>query len=116
MKIDRVIYFKTFPLGSYWEKIGMEAALSPEEDAVNAIDILRKEVERSFQEAHPNNGQVTVVKTIEEDQPKKSAEEKMIEQIEQIKEVKVLESFSLLAKNNAKIKEAYDNRLKQLTA
>lgn len=46
--------------------------------------------------------------------PVKSQEETIIEGIYSCQEIKVLESYSLIAKNNPKIQEAYDLKLQSL--
>lgn len=46
---------------------------------------------------------------------KLSPEETMINEINTCKELKVLESYRLIVKNNPKLQEAYDQKLKELT-
>lgn len=47
--------------------------------------------------------------------PKESAEQKMISAINQCSEIKVLETFKLLVKNNPAFQEAYNKRMEELS-
>jgi hypothetical protein len=115
MKIRVTGYSHTYPLGvsGQFEKAWIEADMDESDDIQTSLQFLKQQVEQFHKESNPNALTVTSVKVVEEN---KSPEEKMLAQINEIKDVKVLESFKLLASRNEKIKSAYDNRLKQLTA
>jgi len=115
MKIRINGYSHTYPLGAsgQFEKSWLEVDFEEGDDIQSNLQFLKKEIEKFHKESNPNGLTVTSVKVVDEP---KSQEEKMIEQINQINDPKVLESFRLLAKNHASIQVAYDNRLKQLTA
>ena len=53
-------------------------------------------------------------RVIEQPQTKETQEERIIKDLGTCKELKVLETYSLLAKNNPKIQEAYNLKLKEL--
>jgi len=115
MKIRINGYSHTYPLGAsgQFEKSWLEVDFEEGDDIQSNLQFLKKEIEKFHKESNPNGLTVTSVKVVDEN---KSPEEKMLAQINEIKDVKVLESFKLLASRNEKIKSAYDNRLKQLTA
>ena len=115
MKIRINGYSHTYPLGAsgQFEKSWLEVDFEEGDDIQSNLQFLKKEIEKFHKESNPNGLTVTSVKVVDEN---KSPEENMLAQINEIKDVKVLESFKLLASRNEKIKSAYDNRLKQLTA
>ena len=115
MKIRVTGYSHTYPLGAsgQFEKAWIEADMDESDDIQTSLQFLKQQVEQFHKEGNPNALTVTSVKVAEDN---KSPEEKMVAQINEIKDLKVLESFKLLASRNEKIKSAYDNRLKQLTA
>jgi len=115
MKIRINGYSHTYPLGAsgQFEKSWLEVDFEEGDDIQSNLQFLKKEIEKFHKESNPNGLTVTSVKVVDEN---KSPEEKMLAQINEIKDVKVLESFKLLASRNEKIKSAYDNKLKQLTA
>lgn len=120
MKIIKVGFSKTFPLQQYYEKIWMEAELNDEDDERQSLYALKKKVEDFFFESKG------VVEKQKEKLPFEegyvapqgtttvSREQAIINQINEVTDLKVLESFALLAKNNETIKDAYDFKLKQL--
>jgi hypothetical protein len=119
MKIRVTGYSHTYPLGAsgQFEKAWIEADFEENDDIQTSLQFLKQQVEQFHKESNPGALTVTSVKVVEE---KKSVEEKTIEQINEITDIKVLKEFSLLANNMAtkypRVKSAYDNRLKQLTA
>ena len=115
MKIRVTGYSHTYPLGAsgQFEKAWIEADIDESDDIQTSLQFLKQQVEQFHKESNPSALTVTSVKVVEDN---KSPEEKVVAQIHEITDVKVLESFKLLASRNEKIKSAYDNRLKQLTA
>ena len=119
MKIRVTGYSHTYPLGAsgQFEKAWIEADMDESDDIQTSLQFLKQQVEQFHKESNPNGLTVTTVKKIPDVlEYEKSPEEKMVAQIHEITDIKVLESFKLLASRNEKIKSAYDNRLKQLTA
>jgi hypothetical protein len=115
MKIRINGYSHTYPLGAsgQFEKSWLEVDFEEGDDIIGNLIFLKNKIEQFHKESNPNGLTVTSVKVVDDN---KSPEEKMVAQIYQITDVRVLESFKLLASKNEKIKSAYDNRLKQLTA
>jgi len=60
---------------------------------------------------HPTNGNLLVIR--EKTNPKEEAEQRMLEAINTCTELKVLETFKLLVKNNPVFQNAYNEKLKQ---
>lgn len=130
----KIGYSKTYPIlgKDQWEKIWIEDEVTgTEEDARKALYALKKQVENFHYESNKaaekqlyperfSTQYEAEIPAVLTDQPITvpimTPEEKMVKQINEITDVKVLESFKLLASRNEKIKSAYDNRLKQLTA
>src|SRR5690242_2939943 len=116
MTIDRVIYFKTFTVGMYWEKIGMEASLSEGENPKEALEIIQKQVQEFFDESHPNNGTPTTVKIVEPsgESDREGGIIALIEKCTLIPKPYGLQAYEMIANTNPKIKQAYERKLKQL--
>lgn len=115
MKIDRVLYQKVFPLGRFDnEKIGFEASIDDVENPMEAISKLRELAEETFNAAYPTGLTGTHERVIEETtNPPESRVQSIIQDISTCKELKVLESYRLIANSNPLIQEAYNNKLKQ---
>lgn len=138
MKITTVNYQKVFPLGQYInERIGVEIQVDPDESEVDAL----REAKRIVEQFHKdNNPQLYTETTVHnnsqfEDSPNapwnlrkadeqppytpKTQPHSTIEAINSCTTLKVLQEFDLIVKNMSskypEIKEAYDNKLKQLT-
>lgn len=110
----KIGYSKTYPIigKDQWEKIWIEDEVTgTEEDARKALYALKRQVESFHYES--NKAAEKEEKVIEVDV--RTPEEKMIAQINEINDIKVLESFELLAKRYPAIQAAYVNKLKQLT-
>lgn len=128
MKIIKAGFSKTFPINQYYEKVWVEAELNKGEDERKVLYDLKKKVEDFFYESkgveekqintqvknYGENGSIQRGTFEETDINPKSQEETIIEGINSATEIKVLESYALIAKNNHKIKEAYDNKLQSL--
>lgn len=100
---------ETYP--GQWIKVGMEADLSPGEDAISGLSELKMLVD-SFLKLEDK----TVIQQISTQQPKTKEDQiaKIISDISTCDDAKVLESYKLLAKNHPEIQQAYDNRSKEL--
>jgi uncharacterized cupredoxin-like copper-binding protein len=114
MNITTVSYAKLFPLGAFInEKIGVEISISEGEDARFALSEAKKLVHEFHFEQNKELYEMkgTTVTTIE---PELVGELAIINDIKSCKELKVLESYRLIVKNNPELQEAYDNKLKEL--
>jgi hypothetical protein len=115
MKID---YSKTYQLfqGGAFEKIWLEdetESNSPE-DVRKALYSLKSQVEKF----HFESNKAAEKQVEKEKQEPQSTGNAIIDQINQCTDIKVLESFVLIARNNRtkhpEIQQAYNNKLKQL--
>ena len=116
MKIRVTGYSHTYPLGAsgQFEKAWIEADMDESDDIQTSLQFLKQQVEQFHKESNPNGLTVTSIKVVED---KKSTEERVLEDIGTCTNLTVLKAcYEKLASRNEKIKSAYDNRLKQLTA
>lgn len=127
MKIDRINYKKVFNLGNFSnEHVGLEGEINEGEDILHCALELKKLAEAIHKQNNPHliefqEPDIPIMSLVKKDPPQpKTPEEKTIEQINEITDIKILKEFEFLAKQMAnkhpQIKSAYENRLKQLTA
>lgn len=110
MKYKEVSFSETFPLPSgHYQKIFVTAELEGTDDPRQALYEVKKVVQSFFYESNK-----AAEKQVKDERPL-STTESMIKDIEQCTDMKMLEAFAFLAKNNSKLKPAYDKRLKELT-
>lgn len=120
MNIQLVTYAKTFNLGNYSsERIGVEVALNEGEDAKQALDTARELVEEYHQSCndYPMQSGVTMVadnQTIPNVQVEMPKQKSLIDDIESCTELKVLESYRLIAKAKPELQKAYNCKLQSL--
>lgn len=129
MRVIKCGFSKTFPYQQYFEKIWLEAELNEGDDERQVLYELKKTAENFFYESKgaaekQKEGELTEVMpntyltkgstltTI------KTQEETIIEAINSCTELKVLESYALIAKNvkSPAIKDAYDKQMAFLLA
>lgn len=111
MKITKIGYSKTYQIGlANFEKLWLEADVTEGDDIRQCQYALKKQVE-SF---HFESNKAAEKKEQEAKEEPKTQEARIIAQIYGATDLKVLESFSLLAKNNKLIEAAYNHRLKEL--
>ena len=125
MHISTISYQKTYNLGNYSsEKIGVEISINAGEDSMEALRTAKQlcdEYHKETTTSLPPENTITNVEEIlpEIQQPKLSAkqrqEQTLIDSINSCTDVKVLESYRLIAKSKPKLQTSYDNKLKQLT-
>ena len=119
MYIDRILYQKTFNIGSYMsEKIGVELTLNEGENAEQALDTAKSLVEEYHKKNNPINEEFmgTKIRDIVEDAPK-DPKQALIQSIQQCKELEGADgllSFKRLSENDAEIKAVYDLQLLKL--
>lgn len=111
MKITKIAFTGTFPITSSgrFEKIYLEAELTDEDNIKNSLYSLKRQVSDFFYESN---------KAAEKQaQPESTPIAKVADLIQQIKtctELKVLESYQFIVKNDPDMQTAYDNKLKEL--
>ena len=119
MQITQISYQKTFNLGNYSsERIGAEITLNAGEDAMQAINEARKLVMENFT---ANNLQPEILPEPEipiipkqKQMPIETTVDFIKRDINSCTELKVLESYRLIAAGKPELKEAYDNKLIEL--
>lgn len=116
--IKTVSYSKLFPLGMYTnEKIGVELELDPNENPMEVLETARTLVHdyhfQANKELYEQRG--TQIREIEPALPKRSAMEAIIADINTCTEIKVLESYRLIAAGTKEIQEAYDTKFLALS-
>jgi len=120
MRVDRICYEQLFPTGVYAnQRYRAEAEFQAGDDFSECFKILKSAVEKTFIELNPSimwevgehKLEVRYSEPTNEDQ-KEDATQRMITAINSCTELKVLETFKLLVKNNPVFQEAYNNKLK----
>lgn len=125
MIIEKITYAKVFPLGQYInERIGVEIQVEETDDAKMVLEKAKSMVERWHIDTNPHlyldhvpDSFVSVTLPPgqrEPDAPPLSQMEIMKKEINSCKELKVLESYRLIVKNNPELQETYNQKLKDL--
>jgi hypothetical protein len=114
MKVDKVSYQKLFPIGSFVnERIGVEITIDENDDVTQVLNSAKSMVEKFHKDSNPLLYIDSVPETnpirMKEKRPE-GTEEGIIFDIGSVKELKVLETYAFLAKNNQKINEAYQKQ------
>jgi hypothetical protein len=116
MKVTKVTYQKIFPIGMYLnEKIGVEIDIDDTESPHQALSKAKEIVEQFHKDSNP-----TVINEVGEqplliiEKEKLSQEDAIIRDIGTCTEIKILESYSMLAKKNQKIQDAYNKKYSDL--
>lgn len=120
MKPEKITYQKAFVIGPYLQdKVGIEAFVNEGETIAQALTRAKKEIDEWHESAWPllkvDTGlqEPAIIQT-----EKPSTEDRiaqLIKDIQSCTEVKVLESYKLIAKNNACLRAAYDQQYEKLT-
>lgn len=116
MRMDRITYQKIFPIGMYInEKIGVEMILNEGDSAMDAIAEARKFVHEAHLKysSHSTEPFEEVVQQIEK-KPILTKLDSLINDINTCQEIRVLESYKLIVKNNKVLQDAYNQKLKEL--
>jgi hypothetical protein len=124
MKPTLISYQKTFPLAPYVnEKISIEMQLDEGDDPIVVLNEAKKLVEKYHRDTNPQLYQEVKVELdafkvfeppIRKEQPKKDRLSQLKEDISTCKELKVLESYRLIAQSNPEIKSVYETMYKKL--
>lgn len=113
MKIDRLSYQKLIPIGAYQnERVGVEAVLDQTDDPIACMNQLKKIV----------NSMATVsdytfpgVQWEEVQIARPAVETNLIRDINSCTEIKALETYKILVRNNQALKDAYDKKMVELS-
>lgn len=115
--IKTVNYQKLFPVGAYLnERIGFEASVDEGQDPLEVLSQLKSLADKFHKESNPQLDGVTA-------DPEKLPEQQvqadrrigiMADDIMGCTEIKVLETYKLLTRNNAELRDVYENRMIQL--
>lgn len=116
-RIIKCAYSKTFPISQYFEKIYLEAEINESDDVRKELYNLKKLVNDFFYE---NNAaaekQMGTWTTESKMQPIVDLMENhtISDQIETVTDLKVLETYRLLVRNNPDAEKTYLKKLKEL--
>ena len=131
----KIGYSKTYPVTAYWEKCWLEDEIeihiplyATDEQIADIMKRVRRiqyalkaQVESFHYEstaaAQKQMSTEDAIKYIEENNSfnvNTSPEQRIINQINEIQELKVLESFALIAKSKPEIQAAYDNKYNEI--
>ncbi len=120
MKIDRILYTHTYPIGMSWEKIGMEATIDDMESPKECLEKLKEEVHNFHRISNPQlykNGNEAIVESFEpipEVKIVRSGTDKITNVITNCTDIKTLESFKLVVKGKPELMDAYDKKMSEL--
>jgi hypothetical protein len=121
MDIEKIYYQRNFSIGAFlFETIGIGITINKGEDAEQALNEAKRLVIEYNEKSNPhlsetNAPEPTTLPTLKVE--REQIEGKSVtEQIATVKELKVLEGYKLLVKNNPDWLNAYNLKLKELTA
>lgn len=132
MKYSKITFRRKYNLGNYSnEEIDIEVELEDSDDLQEAINAARKEVDANHTANNPQLYQVekscainnygipmypsTEDTIIKEPPPEPlTREARILQQINEVTDIKILESFKLIVKKNADLQSAYDLKLQSL--
>lgn len=98
--------------GESWWKCDAKTTVEPGEDIFQLAEKIKADIAKIIQRNPIEEMKGTVIKPVA-DEPR-STVDALIADINSCTELKVLESYRLIAKSNAELLYAYDNKLKQL--
>ena len=130
MTITTVSYQKTYNLGNYSsERIGVEVSINEGENAMEALDTAKKLCQEFHEKNNPEpfvSGETIIQPASTEPIPeikvdKRTAKERQIQNYinlinasTEIEKPMGIKGYEAIAQSNPQLKEAYDNKLKQL--
>jgi hypothetical protein len=117
MKIEKVNYTKSYVIGPFLqEKIGFEASIDG--DSPEKVLSSLREMADEWHKANNPGLEISVnpeaLQEIQEQKPRNTVSF-LIEDIKSCTELKVLESYRILAKTKPELQAAYDEMLEKLT-
>ena len=115
-KITEISFGKLFPYAPYLNyKIGVKATVSEVDIADEVFRQLKQQVDKWYEESGGfQNDEVAIIPT-KKQQPPQDTEVGLLAAINACTEIKVLETFRLLINKQPQFKEAYDNKMVELT-
>jgi hypothetical protein len=121
MRIEKIYYQRNFPIGQFlFETIGIGIIVNEGEDPQQALDEAKKLAceyntanNPHLAETQPSEPTTLPTLKVEREQIEGKS---VAEQIATVTELKVLEGYKLLVKNNPDWLNAYNLKLKELTA
>lgn len=117
MNSDKIVYYETVELPGIWKKIGFESSPREGESDDDAFKRIESKVKEWQSRPSPQRFEVVANETpipivnVNDQQIGTS----MIEQINSCTELKTLESYKLIVRNNPEWNEAYRNKLIELS-
>jgi hypothetical protein len=119
MKFIKIAYEQLFPTGAYAnQRYYAEMSVDDSESITEAFRVAKQRVEETFTALNP---QITwqepkpeVVPEVQVEKQISNTEDAFIADIKSCKELKVLETYKLLAKKYQRVQEAYDEKFKEL--
>ena len=109
MKITKVAYSKTYPIGMHWERIFIEGELSSDEDPRKALYECKKTVENFHYESNKADE-----KKKQEEKQSVSTLESIINDINSCADLVKLKEYRIFVKQKPELQAAYDKKLKEL--
>lgn len=123
-------YSHTYPIGSsgHFEKAWAEVGFDEGDDIISNLIRIKQDIEKFHKESNPGAYiTVTVEKVVDEitegdlenavkraSAQRKSQTEKIIDDLNTCRDIKVLESYSIIARNYPEIRDAYEKRMMEL--
>ena len=114
-RIIKAAFSKTFPITQYYEKIYLEAELNDGDDARTVLYDLKKQVQDFFYESTKAAEKMSGVSVEVVEEPGFKLGSSLEDQINSCQQLKVLESYRLLVKNNPDLEKVYLQKLKELS-
>lgn len=96
-----------------WKKLGMEAELEDGDVLEHSVGTLKEYVKENISDE--SESQPTFHPPTEEDTTPRTTTEGLLKDIKSCKELKVLESYRLIAKQDPILQTAYDKKLNELS-
>jgi cysteinyl-tRNA synthetase len=118
MKFIKIGYEQLFPTGVYAnQRYYAEMSVDDSENITEAYRIAKQKVEETFAALNPQikweELQSEVPQEVQVERKISNTEDALIADINTCKDLKVLESYRLLANKNERVKAAYDEKAKQ---
>lgn len=120
MKKEKITFTKTFQTGiSQWEKSGIEASLDENDNPIECLEQLKKEVEQFHKLSNPQlykNGNEAIIHGFEmEEKVINRAYERVEVEMDRCNTVEELASYKDFANKNPDLMPKYMSKLKELT-
>lgn len=113
MKVQKIIYGKSFEMYGYWEKINLEIEVEENETPEKVLDQAKYIVDQ-WHQANPASVYSGQNRRLPEARSTMT-QETFIQQINATEDLKTLETFKLIADNYPDIKRAFDSKFYTLS-